>query len=251
MLHAVNSMIFRTFANMKTSDFPYRLIAVDADDTLWDCQSHFEVVERQYAALLHDFADEETVAEELFATECQNMEDLGFGVKAFIISLCETAIRISKGKIEADRLTKIINLGRSLLTFPTNPLPEVRDTLSQLQQQAGMKDYRLVVFTKGELQDQENKLRRSGLWNFFDDVIIVADKNPEAYRHLCDQFSIEPHELLMIGNSYKSDCAPALAIGAYALHIPYHVMWRMEETKEESHPRLRKIKHFSEILQLL
>lgn len=236
---------------MKTNDFPYRLIAIDADDTLWDCQSHFEVVERQYASLLADFTDKETVAEELFATEHRNMEDLGYGVKAFIISLCETAIRISKGKIDAACLAKIINLSRSLLTFPTTPLPEVRETLSQLQQQANMRNYRLVVFTKGELQDQENKLRRSGLWNFFDDVIIVADKNTEAYRHLCDQFSIEPHELLMIGNSYKSDCAPALAIGAYAIHIPYHVMWRMEETKEESHPRLRKIKHFSEILQLL
>jgi putative hydrolase of the HAD superfamily len=134
------------------------------------------------------------------------------------------------------------------LRFPTTPLPEVEETLRQL---ADMRRYRLVVFTKGELMDQEAKLRRSGLEQYFTHMETVSNKTEREYRQLCENLGVAPEQTLMIGNSFRSDIAPALAAGAWAVHIPYHVVWAMEKSEEFPHERLRKIEHFSEILGLI
>ena len=114
-----------------------------------------------------------------------------------------------------------------------------------------MEGFRKVVFTKGELQDQENKLRRSGLLKYFDDVEITSDKTQAEFIALCEHQAIHPSELLMVGNSLKSDIAPALAIGAYAVYIPFHVTWQLERFEEFEHERMTKIEQFSELLQLI
>lgn len=228
-----------------------RLVAIDADDTLWDCQSHFDHIEHQYSQLLSEYADEETVSAQLFQTEISNMPTLGFGTKAFTLSLIENATILSKGTISGDKVLRILEMGKSLLNFPTTPLPEVEDTLTNLQAKQRKKGYKVVVFTKGELQDQENKLRRSGLWEYFDDVIIVSDKTEAEYNKLCATFDVNPNQFVMIGNSFKSDIAPALAIGGYAIHIPYHVVWKMEHAETFDHKNLRSIQHFSELLNFL
>ncbi len=222
-----------------------RVIAFDADDTLWDCQSHFETVEQHLYRLIAPYCD--NPAQELFTTESGNMADLGYGCKAFTISIIETALRVGGNHLSAEQLSRLLSDSKSLLHLPAKPLPEVEETLQRLQ----AFPYRLVVFTKGELQDQENKLRRSGLAKFFSHVEITSDKTEVEFQQLCEHLGILPDELLMVGNSLKSDIAPALTIGASAVHIPFHVTWQLEHFEDIEHERLVKISHFSEILKIV
>lgn len=255
-----------------------KAIAFDADDTLWALQNYFENVEDEYCDLLADYGSKEEISAALFETESGNMADLGYGVKAFIISLVENAIKVSEGKASARLIGRIVEVGKSLLHVDAKPLEGVEKTLAKLRERrhsnnsdsseasdasiasiasiaskegASDRKYRLAVFTKGELMDQENKLWRSGLQRYFDVVSIVSDKTPEAYRHLCKELEVSPEQLVMVGNSFKSDIAPALKIGASAIHIPFHTIWAHEKTEEFNHERLRRISHFEEILEIL
>ena len=222
-----------------------RVIAFDADDTLWDCQSHFEAVENHLYRLIAPYC--ETPAKELFQTESGNMADLGYGCKAFTISIIETALRVGGDHLSAEELSDLLSHSKSLLHLPATPLPEVEETLQRLQAYP----YRLVVFTKGELQDQENKLHRSGLAKYFSHVEITSNKTELEFLQLCEHLDILPSQLLMVGNSLKSDIAPALTIGASAIHIPFHVTWQLEHSEDIDHPRLVKITHFNEIIRTL
>ena len=221
------------------------MIAFDADDTLWDCQGHFEEVEEHLYRLIAPYCD--NPKRELFDTESANMEDLGYGCKAFTISIIETAVRVGGDHLSASKLADLLSHSKSLLHLPATPLPEVEETLQRLQAYP----YRLVVFTKGELQDQENKLRRSGLAKYFSHVEITSNKTEVEFQQLCEHLDIVPSELLMVGNSLKSDIAPALAIGASAIHIPFHVTWQLEHFDDIEHDRLTKITHFNEIIPIL
>ena len=222
-----------------------KVIAFDADDTLWDCQSHFEAVEQHLYRLIAPYCADP--ARELYLTESSNMADLGYGCKAFTISIVETALRVGGKHLDASALQSLLLDSKSLLHLPATPLPEVENTLQRL---SGTR-YRLVVFTKGELQDQENKLKRSGLQHYFSHVEITSNKTEHEFLQLCQHLSIAPEELLMVGNSLKSDIAPALAIGAWAIHIPFHVTWQLEQQENILHERLVEISHFSEVFDLL
>ena len=225
-----------------------KVIAFDADDTLWDCQSWFDEVEHKCCELLSPWATAREVSEGLFATERKNLSLTGYGTKAFTLSLIENAVRVSKEQLTGDIVMRLIELGLGLLKFPTTPLPEVEETLCTL---AERRHYRLVVFTKGELMDQEGKLARSGLEQYFSHVETVSNKTEQEYRQLCENLDVAPEQTLMVGNSFRSDIAPALAAGAYAIHIPYHVVWELEKSEEFPHDKLRKITHFGEILDIL
>ena len=219
-----------------------RVIAFDADDTLWDCQSHFEAVEKHLYQLIAPYCDDP--ARELFITESGNMADLGYGCKAFTISIIETALRVGGSHLSHVELSELLAHSKSLLHLPATPLPEVEETLQRLQAYP----YRLVVFTKGELQDQENKLHRSRLGKYFSHVEITSNKTETEFQQLCEHLDIMPNQLLMVGNSLKSDIAPALAIGASAIYIPFHVTWQLEAVEDFDHEQMVKIEHFSEIL---
>ena len=221
----------------------WKVIAFDADDTLWDCQSYFEQVENRLYQLIAPYC--ENPAAELFKTESGNMADLGYGCKAFTISIIETALRVAGSHVDASQLSELLAACKQLLQLPATPLPGVEVTLERID------GYRKVCFTKGELQDQENKLKRSGLLRYFDDVEITSDKGQKEFLALCDHQQIHPSELLMVGNSLKSDIAPALAIGAWAIHIPFHVTWQLEHFEEFDHERLKKIEQFAELLNYL
>lgn len=223
----------------------WKVIAIDADDTLWDCQSHFEAVEKRLYQLIAPYCDDP--ARELFLTESGNMADLGYGCKAFTISIIETALRVGGCHIDSSQLSELLQHCKRLLHLPATPLPGVEKTLQALREEPS----KLVCFTKGELQDQENKLKRSGLLKYFDDVEITSDKGQREFLALCEHQGIHPSELLMVGNSLKSDVAPALAIGAWAVHIPFHVTWQLEHTEDFDHERLLKIQTFSELTNIL
>jgi len=226
----------------------FRVIAFDADDTLWDCQSWFDSVEERCAELLKPWATRKEVSEGLFATEHRNLSLTGYGTKAFTLSLIENAVRISHGEICGDDVMRLIDMGKELLRFPTTPLPGVQETLEALVQR---RRYRLVVFTKGELMDQEDKLRRSGLEQYFCRLETVSNKTVTEYRQLCENLDVAPEETLMVGNSFRSDIAPALQAGAWAAYIPYHVVWALEQSEEFPHERLYKMQQFRELLHLL
>lgn len=223
----------------------WSVIAFDADDTLWDCQSYFEQVEQKLYGLIAPYCTDP--ASELFVTESGNMADLGYGCKAFTISVLETALRVGGSHVGSSQLQALLDSCKALLRLPATPLPGVENTLQRLRE----KDYRMVCFTKGELQDQENKLRRSGLLKFFDDVEITSDKGQKEFLALCHHQQCHPSELLMVGNSLKSDVAPALAIGAWAVHIPFHVTWQLEHAEDFEHPRMKKIAQFSNLLEIV
>ena len=224
----------------------WKVIAFDADDTLWDCQSYFEQVENQLYGLIAPYC--EHPAGELFKTESGNMADLGYGCKAFTISVIETALRVGGSHIDHTQLKNLLETCKGLLHLPATPLPGVEETLRRLHEDG---TYKMVCFTKGELQDQENKLRRSGLLQFFDDVEITSDKGQKEFLALCEHQGIHPSELLMVGNSLKSDIAPALAIGAWAIHIPFHVTWQLEVHEDFDHERMKKVEQFNELPNLV
>lgn len=225
-----------------------KVVAFDADDTLWDCQTWFDKVEQECCELLKPWATPREVSEGLFATERKNLSLTGYGTKAFTLSLIENAVRVSHEQLTGDIVMRLIELGQQLLRFPTTPLPEVEETLRKL---AERRQYRLVVFTKGELMDQESKLQRSGLEQYFSYVETVSNKTEREYRQLCENLDVAPEQTLMVGNSFRSDIAPALAAGAWTAHIPYHVVWELEKSEEFPHERLKKISHFSELLDIL
>ena len=237
-----------------------KVIAFDADDTLWDCQGYFEEVEEHLYSLIAPYC--ENPKQELFKTESGNMADLGYGCKAFTISILETAMRVAGNDLTVCQLDDLLQDCKRLLHLPATPLSGVEQTLKTLRRKieeesdlspltSYLSPRKLVCFTKGELQDQENKLKRSGLLKYFDDVEITSDKTQREFLALCEHQQIHPSQLLMIGNSLKSDCAPALAIGAWAIHIPFHVTWQLEHFEDIDHERLIKIEKFSDILNYI
>lgn len=225
-----------------------QLLAFDADDTLWDNQAHFDQAEQDYCKILSPWGTAQEVSAALYDIESNNMPLLGYGCKAFTISLVENAVRMSHGEIAAKDLLKIVELGKRLLTLPATPLPEVPETLEHLRQDSR---YKMVVFTKGELLDQENKLVRSGLKHWFDDVVVVSDKTVNEYQKLCQLFDTDISRMVMIGNSFRSDIEPVLQLGGYAVHIPFHTTWKHESVQEHDHPNLRRISHFGQIPELM
>ena len=225
-----------------------QVIAFDADDTLWDCQSHFEAVERLLVSELAPWGAPETVSQALWETETGNMAALGFGSKAFCISLVETAIRLSDGAVDAARIGRILAAGKSLLRIPATPFPGVRETLAALRQSGRWK---MVVFTKGDQNEQEDKLNRSGLMPYFDEMEIAASKGVPEFRRLCNRLRIAPEQLLMVGNSFKSDIEPLLQLGGSGILVPAPLLWKMEHAEEYDHPGFLKIGSFPELLGVL
>ena len=238
-----------------------KVIAFDADDTLWDCQGHFERVMQHLYDELTPWVDRQTAALELFSTERKNMPLLGYGVKAFTLSMLETAMRVSRNEMPAAIISQTLQECYSLLEFPCTPLPEVEQTLKELRQHVNNHDSAsiglkpqlssLVVFTKGELLDQQHKLQRSGLQGYFDHVEITSDKGEAEFIDLCRKLSISPKQMLMVGNSLRSDIAPALAVDCQAVYIPFHVTWQLEHHEHFDHPQMAEIEHFGQLLTLL
>ena len=221
-----------------------KVVAFDADDTLWDCQGHFErVMQRLYDELI-PWTDRETAALELYSTERKNMRLLGYGVKAFTLSVLETAMRVSRNEMPAATISTLLSQCYTLLELPCTPLPGVEHTLRWLHENTGLP---LVVFTKGELLDQQHKLERSGLQHFFAHTEITSDKGEPEFSALCAKLGVQPAAMLMVGNSLKSDIAPALAVGCQAVYVPFHVTWQLEHADDIAHPRMAQIGHFGQL----
>lgn len=224
-----------------------KVIAFDADDTLWVNEPYFQEIEKQYTELLKSYGASKEISAALFRTEMKNLKSLGYGAKAFTISMVETALEVSNQMISAGDIRQIVDLGKSLLEIPIELLPQVKETLEILKEKG---NYKLVVATKGDLLDQENKLERSGLAPYFDHIEVMSDKTEKEYLRLLNILQIKPSEFLMIGNSLKSDIQPVLALGGYGVHIPFEVMWQHEVVDTFTHEHLKQVKRFDELLLL-
>ncbi len=202
------------------------VVGFDADDTLWHNESIFEKVHERYRALLAHYHDAATVDRTLFATEMRNLELYGYGVKGFTLSAIETAIALTAGRIRAEEIQQLIDLGREMLAHPVDLLEGVSDVLAEVS-----REHRVLLITKGDLRDQERKLTKSGLLAHFQHVEIVSEKDEGSYANILRRHGIDPARFLMVGNSIKSDILPVLALGGCGAHVPYHLTWAAERVE--------------------
>ena len=205
-----------------------KVIGFDADDTLWVNEPYFQETEKSFCALLKNYASEEEISKELFKTEVQNLPFYGFGAKAFMLSMIETALKVSMHQVGQNILQKVIDIGKELIEKPIELLQGVLEVLDKLQQ----KKYKLIVATKGDLLDQERKLQKSGLEKYFHHIEIMSNKKEGDYSKLIKHLDIRPNEFLMIGNSMKSDILPIINLGGNAIYVPYHMTWEHEKVDE-------------------
>ena len=206
-----------------------KVIGFDADDTLWMNEEHYRESEDSFVAMMEPWLTERETRKHLFAVEMENLGLYGYGAKGFTLSMISAANSISNRQAGSALIGEIIELGKTLIDAPMELLPGVSDVLETLHG-----DYRMIVATKGDLLDQERKLKKSNLEDYFHHVEIMSDKNPESYRKLVRHLDIKPEEFLMIGNSLKSDVVPVLDIGADAIHIPAQSTWSHEHVDDTS-----------------
>jgi putative hydrolase of the HAD superfamily len=204
----------------------WRVIAFDADDTLWHNESIFERGHERFRALLAQYHDQATVDRTLFATEMRNLELFGYGIKSYTLSAIETAIELSGGRIGAEEIRSLIHQCREMLAHPVELLEGAADVLPELA-----RTHELLLITKGDLRDQQRKIAKSGLAAHFREVEVVAEKDPAAYEVIFRRHGIAPAEVLMVGNSLKSDILPVLALGGAGVHVPYHLLWAHEHAE--------------------
>lgn len=224
-----------------------KVIAFDADDTLWVNEPYFRTAEKAFCELLKEYVPEEECNELLYKFEMQNLPLYGYGIKPFVLSLIEAAITISKKQIPLKIVSEIIAIGKEMLQMPVELIDGIEATLAHLS-----KKYLLVMATKGDLLDQERKLIKSGLEKYFHHIEVMSDKQPKNYQKLITHLDITPSQFLMIGNSLKSDVLPVLEIGSYAIHIPFHTTWEHEKVEDEVvHCNFKELKLASKLIDLL
>ena len=209
-----------------------KVIAFDADDTLWVNETYFREAEHEFAKLLAKYETENKIDQELFAIEIKNLSYYGYGIKGFVLSMVECALELSNYQLNPIIIQRILDIGKEMLEKPIELLPHIETVLKALQP-----NYRLIVATKGDLLDQERKLEKSNLLQYFHHIEVMSDKKEKDYMRLLNHLDITPSEFLMIGNSLRSDVLPLINIGANAVHVPFHTTWQHEEVAEKEHSK--------------
>jgi len=211
----------KTYTNIK-------VIGFDADDTLWVNETYFREAELEIAKLMAPYETANTIDQELFKMEIKNLPLYGYGIKGFVLSMVEMALEISNYTISSETIAKILDIGKSMLNKPVELLDGVENTLIELS-----KTYKLILITKGDLLDQERKLKNSGLMDYFHHIEVLSDKQEANYERLLNHLEIKASEFLMVGNSLKSDILPLVNLNAEAVHIPFHTTWLHEQVHPE------------------
>lgn len=226
-----------------------KVIGFDADDTLWVNETYFREAEDAFGKLLAPYETLNKLDQELFKTQMKNLPLYGYGVKGFILSMLETAIEISNNNVNVKTMQAILDIGKNMLEKPIVLLEGVENVLKEVSQ-----NYRLILATKGDLLDQERKLKKSGLLNYFHHIEVLSDKKEANYSRLLNNLDIKPSEFLMVGNSLKSDVLPLINIKAHAIHVPFHTTWIHEqvnkfETNGKAYKTIKSLKALPQLLQ--
>ena len=203
-------------------------MALDADDTLWHNEPLFTSVREQFCALLTRYEPDGIAGERLDEVEMRNLEHFGYGVKGFVLSMIETAIQMTGGRLEAADVQTIIGWGREMIASPVELLPDVGGVVEDLA-----RTFPLILLTKGDLLHQQTKLARSGLGGHFKGIEIVSEKDAGVYRGVMGRYGVEPERFVMVGNSLRSDILPVLEAGGHAVYVPYEVTWVHERVAPE------------------
>tara|TARA_R110002049_G_scaffold309155_1_gene517706 strand:+ start:22988 stop:23692 length:705 start_codon:yes stop_codon:yes gene_type:complete len=225
-----------------------KVIGFDADDTLWVNETYFREAEMEFGKLLSEYETLNKLDQELFKKEIDNLPMYGYGVKAFVLSMVESALEQSNYSVSQKAIGAILDIGKNMLNKPVELLDGVEEVLKTLS-----KKYRLILATKGDLLDQERKLEKSGLTEYFHHIEVLSDKKEANYSKLLNHLEIKPSEFLMIGNSLKSDVLPLVNIKAHAIHVPFHTTWAHEQVskKETNGKQYKAIKSLTDVLKLL
>jgi len=201
----------------------FDLIALDADDTLWHNESIFTLSQAKFLELLSGYHSRELIERKLYEIELRNLNNFGYGIKGFTLSMIETAIELTDGQVTGTIIQQLLDLAKAMVHAPVELLDQVAEVVPWLAER-----YPLMLLTKGDLFDQESKLARSGLAEYFRHVEIVSDKTATSYRALFARYRVDPARFLMVGNSLRSDILPVTALGGRAVYIPYHLTWAHE-----------------------
>lgn len=226
----------------------FDVVAFDADDTLWHNERIYVAAQEQYRRLLAAYVSEQRVEAQLYETEVRNLQHFGYGIKAFALSMIETAVELTDGRIKGRDVQAIIDIARGMLTADVEVLDHVADTLDVLKTR-----YRLMIITKGDLRDQETKITRSGLAARFGEVEIVSDKTKNGYANVLTRHGIASERFLMVGNSLRSDILPVLELGSHAVYIPHSLTWAHEsaEAPEPGRAGFHQLDHIGQLPALL
>ncbi|MCX8061210.1 MAG: HAD hydrolase-like protein [Anaerolineales bacterium] len=202
---------------------PFDIIAFDADDTLWHNESRYQAAKSDFVRLMASFQPPEQVSALLDEIELRNLSLYGYGMKSFTLSMIEAALAISKGEISGKQIQAILAIARRVLTAPVELFPNVAETIAQLAEQ-----YELMLITKGDASEQEQKINRSGIGHYFRAIEIVHDKTVATYEKILAKYHLSPQRFVMIGNSLRSDILPVVQLGGIAIYIPHEMTWAHE-----------------------
>ena len=224
-----------------------KIIAFDADDTLWHNEPYFDEAQERFCVLFQDYASSQEILGLILNHQIKNLPLYGFGIKAFTLSMIESALELTNHKISGQNIEKVIQIGKDLLQKPVELLPNITEVLEELKG-----SHKLIVATKGDLKDQHRKLHDSGIGAYFHHIEVMSDKAELDYEKMLGRLDCKAQDFLMIGNSLKSDVLPVLNIGGHAIHIPYHTTWEYEKIDFEiEHDNFKSFTNITEILPLL
>jgi putative hydrolase of the HAD superfamily len=226
----------------------FAIIAFDADDTLWHNERLYANAQTKFTELLSRYHEPAWIKDRLFQTETRNIQHFGYGIKAFALSMIETAVELTEGRISGRDIQAVIGLAKEMIGAEVELLDQVEETIPQVA-----KRYPLMVITKGDLLDQEGKILRSGLGEYFQYTEVVSHKTRETYERILKRYSIAPDRFMMVGNSLKSDIWPVLDLGGNAAYIPYEITWLHEiaEAPLEGQPGYYLLEHMGQLPELL
>lgn len=224
-----------------------KIIAFDADDTLWHNEPYFDEAQDKFCELFGGYASKQELLRLILNHQITNLPLYGFGIKAFTLSMIESALELTNHSISGQNIEKVLQIGKELLQKPVELLPNVISVLEELKG-----THKLIVATKGDLKDQHRKLHESGIGTYFHHIEVMSDKTELDYEKMLGRLDCQPADFLMIGNSLKSDVLPVLNIGGHAIHIPYHTTWEYEQIDfEVEHENFHAFEKITDVLQLL
>jgi putative hydrolase of the HAD superfamily len=229
----------------------FDIIAFDADDTLWHNETLFTMTQEKFRALLAPYLDGPLTGRELYETEMRNLRYFGYGIKSFTLSMIETAIELTDGRVKGTDIQQLIDLAKAMVATPVQLLDHVAEVIPALA-----RSHTLMIITKGDLLDQESKIAQSGLVEYFRYIEIISDKTVDTYQALFEKYRFDPQRVLMVGNSLRSDILPILALGGRAVYIPYHHTWEHEivadhQPEEHEYAELEHIGQLPGLLEML
>ena len=224
----------------------FRYIFFDADDTLWENERYFRAAEAKFIDLLADYTTPEGVQDMLWRKQEDNIPLFGYGSKTYMIGMTDAAIQLCGGHLPDKIYHGIKRIITDLAFHELEIIDGVEDTLRALQGQ-----YRMIVATKGDMPEQMGKYRFSGLAKYFHHCEVMENKDEKNYLELAAKNDMEPQQILMIGNSVKSDIAPVVDLGGMAIHVPHEVVWVHEMMDMPQSDRIIEVESIRDILPYL